>query len=112
MNLASVDLNLLEPLIALLEERSVTRAAIRTQRQRGSTLRDGLHHLPTREIPDAQAAVISATRESLSVSAERQGIDFASVTGERLPCLSAGNVPYPDGAVIAGADHTAAVRRE
>ena len=32
MNLASVDLNLLEPLIALLEERSVTRAAIRTQR--------------------------------------------------------------------------------
>ena len=32
VNLASVDLNLLEPLIALLEERSVTRAAIRTQR--------------------------------------------------------------------------------
>ena len=32
MNLASVDLNLLEPLIALLEERSVTRSAIRTQR--------------------------------------------------------------------------------
>ncbi len=32
MNLASVDLNLLEPLIALLEERSATCAAIRTQR--------------------------------------------------------------------------------
>jgi len=32
VNLASVDLNLLEPLIALLEERSVTRSAIRTQR--------------------------------------------------------------------------------
>ena len=32
VNLAAIDLNLLEPLIALLEERSVTRSAFRTQR--------------------------------------------------------------------------------